>query len=1326
MLSRLLAVPLMLVLATSLLGAGLPPELASAQQETPPPPGAETPPARLMVDGLLDAPRLSPTEDADAQDAPQVMLAPEYAGWSRLVFQTARNGKDWEVYGAAGDGSGQVNLSNNPSTDVHPRLNRGATRVVFASKRTGNYDVFAMNADGSGQTRLTTSGKDDVSPAWSSDGSRIAFQAYRDGQAEIYVMNVDGTGQKRLTNTSDYDGQPVWSPDGGQIAFVRKSSGQYRIWVMNADGSNARQLSNQAISENPAWSPDGSQIAYDADGNGDGWQELWLMDAAGGNQHQVYQPSEGNTDAWAGSWSPDGRYVAFTRISWTYYQNAWYWTTAYLDAWDSQNTWNVMRLSNNGVDWNPDWQPTDLQAPISSMQPLPAQSPGPFFVGWSGADIGPAGIATYDLQVRDGSAGMWTNWLMGTYNTPVYYPGRGGHTYYFRVRARDNAGNLEAWPADYDAVTTVESLPPVTAIQQLPAFTRGDTVLVKWDGSDPGGSGIQSYDVQVRQGSGAWTNWRIETTDTSATFNGAVGVEYGFRVRGRDLAQNLEAWRPGDGDAQTTFYRWAVSGKVQDNSGTPLQGSTITTSPASIRSFASTGDGSYAAYVGEVATSYIANTSKTGYGNLPETAFSGVEDVQIDLVLPPADNAVRNWGFEEGLLGTWEVGGEVAPTLAASARHTGQSGAVIGWADWPFTEPGNISQLPGYSPLWDAAGDKSGGVHVVWGETNPTGQYSLGLRYAQRTWNGVWSTPEVLTATPNSNYAQVALDSSGHACFVWTETVSSSSEILFRRRSPGGQWSDPENVSRTPATASHQPLILLDGNDVVHVIWREGYQVNYALRDSDGAWSTPVQISTNAGAYPLQQVAGAVSKKGEVTAAWIQDGYIVGVHRNQSGTWSPPEQLFRGERPHLSAGPGDIFHLLATTAGDHYPQISYVYRAPSGSWSAPETIVPHSVGTADMVVDGQGAVHVATGVWTANTWDELRYFRRSANGVWSASELIAQLYASPYAGPTGVDLDLDPNGTVFVIWRSGSNGYLWQNVNFVRRNVTGQWSSPREVSSNVNQIEESVGPLLVMDGRGHAHIVWGKENPPGYDIFHTLYAGTPTGDAWLRQQLTVPTSATNPGLSFLYQLHQDAPDGRNPFAIIIQDGASTSTAFSTSRVTTEWTHRWVNLASWLGRTITVTFNVQNAADTSPAMVDLDEVTVGSAHPDTWVRVAGQRAALPGGQLTQDLLYGNRGGVAASNGYVTLQLPPELTFVSADPAPSMTSPELRWDVGDLAGPSDPGAIRVTLQVAPAAVPLTTVMTTAAIASDTAEIEQVNNTARATLFIGYMAYLPVVWR
>ncbi len=66
------------------------------------------------------------------------------------------------------------------------------------------------------------------------------------------------------------------------------------------------------------------------------------------------------------------------------------------------------------------------------------------------------------------------------------------------------------------------------------------------------------------------------------------------------------------------------------------------------------------------------------------------------------------------------------------------------------------------------------------------------------------------------------------------------------------------------------------------------------------------------------------------------------------------------------------------------------------------------------------------------------------------------------------------------------------------------------------------------------------------------------------------------------------------------------------------------------------------------------------------------------------------------------------------------------MGDLAGRSEPQTIHVTLLVAPSAAFGTTLLSTAGIASDTSEIEQANNTAQWTTFVGYRIYMPVVPR
>ena len=87
--------------------------------------------------------------------------------------------------------------------------------------------------------------------------------------------------------------------------------------------------------------------------------------------------------------------------------------------------------------------PRDCTPPTSSVDPLPPWVETPAFtVTWAGQDAW-SGIAAYDVQVRDGYEGGWTGWLTGTTATSGTFTGIHGHTYFFRVRARDQAGNQE-------------------------------------------------------------------------------------------------------------------------------------------------------------------------------------------------------------------------------------------------------------------------------------------------------------------------------------------------------------------------------------------------------------------------------------------------------------------------------------------------------------------------------------------------------------------------------------------------------------------------------------------------------------------------------------------------------------------------------------------------------------------------------------------------------------------------------------------------------------------------------------------------------------------
>ena len=55
-------------------------------------------------------------------------------------------------------------------------------KLVFESNRDGNEEIYTMNADGTNRVDLTRNAADDTDPRWSADASRIVFASNRSGK----------------------------------------------------------------------------------------------------------------------------------------------------------------------------------------------------------------------------------------------------------------------------------------------------------------------------------------------------------------------------------------------------------------------------------------------------------------------------------------------------------------------------------------------------------------------------------------------------------------------------------------------------------------------------------------------------------------------------------------------------------------------------------------------------------------------------------------------------------------------------------------------------------------------------------------------------------------------------------------------------------------------------------------------------------------------------------------------------------------------------------------------------------------------------------------
>jgi len=143
----------------------------------------------------------------------------------------------------------------------------------------------------------------------SPSGARALVEA----RGEIFTVPVEHGDARNLTQSPGvHELNPAWSPDGQWVAYLSDRTGEYEIYLRPQKGGDEVRVTSDGnyYRFGPRWSPDSKKLLY--------WDKrlrVWYVEIEKKQPVLIDQADRGQMgEGWQPSWSPDSRWVAYTRL----------------------------------------------------------------------------------------------------------------------------------------------------------------------------------------------------------------------------------------------------------------------------------------------------------------------------------------------------------------------------------------------------------------------------------------------------------------------------------------------------------------------------------------------------------------------------------------------------------------------------------------------------------------------------------------------------------------------------------------------------------------------------------------------------------------------------------------------------------------------------------------------------------------------------------------------------------------------------------------------------------------------------------------------------
>jgi tricorn protease len=144
---------------------------------------------------------------------------------------------------------------------------------------------------------------------FSPDGKRLIYITDEPREEEIRVIDAWGRGEPDVIKPAGDSGwyfPPLFSPDEKWVAYADQT---HTLWVVSTEGGKPRRVdrSTQREIRDYTWSPDGRWLAYTKSLPTE-YRSVFIYDTQDGAVHEV---TGATTDDFSPSWDPKGRYIYF-------------------------------------------------------------------------------------------------------------------------------------------------------------------------------------------------------------------------------------------------------------------------------------------------------------------------------------------------------------------------------------------------------------------------------------------------------------------------------------------------------------------------------------------------------------------------------------------------------------------------------------------------------------------------------------------------------------------------------------------------------------------------------------------------------------------------------------------------------------------------------------------------------------------------------------------------------------------------------------------------------------------------------------------------------